>query len=149
MLETSFPRIKGDVGNPDTFDFPVHYEIVKGASPERIVLEADKNLVDPFICAGKKLIGKGVKIITTSCGFLALFHQELTEAFNVNLESLVTKDFFESRLDARLSEQNATINTRFAELESKVDSNHRIFIWTQAIIMAAVIIPYLERLMAL
>ena len=83
----------------------------------------------------------------------------LTEAFNVNLESLVTKDYFESRLEARFAQQNARIDTRFAEqdaridtrfaeLEAKVDSNNRVFIWTQAIIMAAVIIPYLERLMA-
>ncbi len=69
----------------------------------------------------------------------------LTEAFNVNLDSLVTKDF----LAARFAEQKAYVDTRFAQLESKVDSNHRVFIWTQAIIMAAVILPYLERLMAL
>jgi len=71
----------------------------------------------------------------------------LTEAFNVNLESLVTKDYFESRLEVRFAQQNARIDTRIAELEAKVDSNNRVFIWTQAIIMAAVIIPYLERLM--
>ena len=69
----------------------------------------------------------------------------MTEAFTVNLESLVTKDF----LAARFAEQNARIDTRFSELEAKVDSNHRVFVWTQAIIMAAVILPYLERLMAL
>ena len=65
----------------------------------------------------------------------------LTEAFNVNLESLVTKDF----LAARFAEQN----TRFAQLEGKIDSNHRVFVWTQAIIVAAVLLPYLERLLAL
>ncbi len=69
----------------------------------------------------------------------------LTEAFNMNLDALVTKDF----LAARFAEQNASIATRFAEQNAKIDSNHRIFIWTQAIIMAAVILPYLERLLAL
>jgi len=91
----------------------------------------------------------------------------LTEAFTVNMESLVTKDFLEarfaeqnSRIDTRFAKQDARIDTRFAEqdaridiriaeLETKVDGNHRIFIWTQAIIMAAVILPYLERLIAL
>jgi len=85
----------------------------------------------------------------------------------VNMESLVTKDFLEarfaeqnSRIDTRFAKQDARIDTRFAEqdaridiriaeLETKVDGNHRIFIWTQAIIMAAVILPYLERLIAL
>lgn len=69
----------------------------------------------------------------------------LTEAFNVNLESLVTKDF----LAARLAEQNVELEKRFAQIEAKIDGNFRIFVWTQAIIMAAVILPYLERLMAL
>ncbi|MDA0687030.1 MAG: hypothetical protein O2948_00180 [Proteobacteria bacterium] len=73
----------------------------------------------------------------------------LTEAFNVNLESLVTKDF----LAARFAEQNAYFDTRFAELESrlvtKIDSNQRVAAITQAIIIAAVVLPYLERLMAL
>jgi len=91
----------------------------------------------------------------------------LTEAFNVNLESLVTRDFLAARfaeqnanidirfaehkayIDTRFAEQDARWEKRFAQLESRVDSNHRVFIWTQAIIMAAVIIPYLERLMAL
>jgi len=69
----------------------------------------------------------------------------LTEAFNVNLESLVTKDY----LAARFAEQNAVIDTWFDKLEAKLDSNNRIIMRNQAIIMAAVILPYLERLMAL
>jgi len=68
----------------------------------------------------------------------------LTEAFNVNLDALVTKDY----LAARFAEQNASIDTRFAEQNAKIDSNHRIFVWTQAVIMAAVIFPLLERWLA-
>jgi len=83
MLDTSFPRIKGDIGNPDTFNFPVLYKVVKDASPARIVLQADKSLIQPFIEAGLALIREGAKLITTSCGFLALFHNELTDALNV------------------------------------------------------------------
>ena len=66
----------------------------------------------------------------------------LTEAFNVNLESLVTKE----NLSARFAEQKAYIDTRFAEQDTKIDSNFRVFLVTQSIIMAAVILPYLERL---
>lgn len=83
MLDTSFPRIKGDIGNPDTFDFPVRYQVVKDASVKRMVIEADKGLIAPFVEAGKALIDKGAIAIGTSCGFLALFHRELTQALDV------------------------------------------------------------------
>ena len=113
----------------------------------------------------------------------------LTEAFTVNLESLVTKEFLGSRLDSRFAEQDARIDTlfaeqearfakrfteqdariekrfaeqdarfekrfaeqdvRFAELEAKIDGHYRVLIWSQAIITAAVVIPYLERMLAL
>ena len=37
MLDTAFPRYLGDVGNPDTFDHPVIYGIVPGATPDAVV----------------------------------------------------------------------------------------------------------------
>ncbi len=117
----------------------------------------------------------------------------LNEAFTVNLESLVTKDYFESRsdtrfaeqksymdtrfaeqksymdtrfaqqnayidtrfseqksyMDTRFAEQNASIDTRFAELSARVDGNFRVQNWILAIIVAAVLLPYLERMLAL
>jgi hypothetical protein len=69
----------------------------------------------------------------------------LTEAFTVNMESLVTKDY----LDARLTEQEARVDKQFAAQNARIDANFRIFLWTQAIVMAAVIIPYFERMLAL
>ena len=39
MLEARFPRIPGDMGNAATWPFPVLYRVVKGASPERVVLQ--------------------------------------------------------------------------------------------------------------
>ena len=83
MLETTFPRIRGDIGNPQTFPFPVLYQTVDGASPQKIVIEPDAELIDGFIDAGLSLVAKGVKAITTSCGFLALFHRELINALPV------------------------------------------------------------------
>ena len=73
----------------------------------------------------------------------------LTEAFNVNLESLVTKDYLESRLDARFANQKAYMDTQFAKLDAKIDANNCVFLFTQAIVIAGVVLPQLQRFMAL
>ena len=51
MLDTHFPRIKGDVGNPESFSYPVRKLTVLGASPDRVVREADPALLEPFLQA--------------------------------------------------------------------------------------------------
>jgi Asp/Glu/hydantoin racemase len=85
MLDTSFPRPPGDVGNATTFDFPVRYRIVRGASPQRVVIEQDPALLEPFIQGARELEQDGVRAITTSCGFLALFQRELAACVGVPL----------------------------------------------------------------
>ena len=37
MLNTRFPRVPGDIGNATTWPFPVHYRIVRGATPDKVV----------------------------------------------------------------------------------------------------------------
>ncbi|MEQ1682123.1 MAG: aspartate/glutamate racemase family protein [Burkholderiaceae bacterium] len=83
MLDTRFPRGAGDIGNPATFDFPVRYKTVQGASPQRVVRERDPALLQPFIEAGLALVAEGASAITTSCGFLVLFQRELQAALPV------------------------------------------------------------------
>jgi Asp/Glu/hydantoin racemase len=82
-MDTSFVRIPGDIGNASTWDFPVHYRVVKGAIYERVVLKGDRGLMRPFVKAARELEAMGVKAITTSCGFLALFQKELAESVNI------------------------------------------------------------------
>jgi len=83
MLDTRFPRLLGDVGNPATFPFPVRHRVVPGASARRVVREHDPVLLQPFVEAGRALVSDGVAAITTSCGFLVLFQQELQAALPV------------------------------------------------------------------
>jgi Asp/Glu/hydantoin racemase len=77
MLEARFPRITGDMGNATTWPFPVLYRVVKGASPERVVLNAAAGLLPAFLDAAAELVNQGAEAITTNCGFLSLFQQEL------------------------------------------------------------------------
>ena len=87
MLDTHFRRLPGDIGNARTWNFPVQFKIVKGASPRRVVQEADPSLLRPFIDAALELVDLGVGGITTSCGFLAMFQKELQEALPVPVAS--------------------------------------------------------------
>jgi len=82
MLETQFPRIPGDIGNATTWEFPVLYKIVKKATPDAVVRKGASDLLEPFVRAAQELEREGVKAITTNCGFLALFQQEMASAVN-------------------------------------------------------------------
>ncbi|MCE5263665.1 MAG: aspartate/glutamate racemase family protein [Deltaproteobacteria bacterium] len=83
MLDTVFPRIPGDIGNTETFPFPVRHQVVRGASPQRVVREADVRLLEPFIEAARSLEREGVRAIATSCGFLAIYQRELADAVKI------------------------------------------------------------------
>jgi len=77
MLETRFPRIFGDIGNANTWPFPVQYKVVKGATPDRIVRSDPREMIDEFIEAGRELVSMGCDGITTNCGFLALIQDQI------------------------------------------------------------------------
>jgi len=83
MLDTRFPRIPGDIGNPQTFAFPVIHQVVAGVTPQDVVLAPTQALIAPFIAAGHQLVARGAQAIATSCGFLALFHRHLVAALPV------------------------------------------------------------------
>ncbi len=77
MLDARFPRIKGDMGNALTWPFPVLYRVVRGATPEKVVLKGAAGLLPDFLAAAADLVAQGAEAITTNCGFLALFQAEL------------------------------------------------------------------------
>lgn len=83
MLEAQFPRIPGDMGNALTWPFPVHYKIVRGASPDLVVRRGAQGMLDAFVEAARDLVADGVDGITTNCGFLSLYQKELAEAVPV------------------------------------------------------------------
>lgn len=83
MLDTVFPRVKGDIGNPATFDFPVRYLVVKGSLPRRVIYDPDSDLLDLFIGAARRLEAEGAGLISTSCGFLAIFQKQIAGAARV------------------------------------------------------------------
>lgn len=85
MLKTRFPRIPGDIGNPVTWPFPVRFKTVDAANPTNVVTEglSDARLLPAFLAAARELVGEGCDGLTTSCGFLAPFQDELARASGV------------------------------------------------------------------
>ena len=83
MLEARFPRIPGDMGNAATWPFPVLYKVVAGASPRRVVVDRAEGLLGNFIAAAKELASLGADGLTTNCGFLSLYQQELAAAVSI------------------------------------------------------------------
>jgi hypothetical protein len=83
MLDTRFVRFPGEIGNGATWSVPLQFKIVRGATPERVIEDQGRGLLDPFVDAAQELIDLGVRGITTSCGFLALFQRELSARLSV------------------------------------------------------------------
>lgn len=79
MLDTRFPRIVGDIGNPASFDFPVIYQRLEGIGPaDAVTTHPDRPRVMAALAANaERLAAAGAVGISTSCGFLALFQNEL------------------------------------------------------------------------
>jgi len=82
-LESYFPKGPGHIKYATTFRFPVCYKVVNGATPKKVVDQADPTLLKPFIEAARELEKEGVRAITGSCGFLVIFQRELADSVNV------------------------------------------------------------------
>ena len=85
MLDTAFPRIVGDVGNPASYDFPVRLHVVKGADVMQVVRDAPPSpaLVAEFVAGARALEAAGAWGIVTSCGFLGHAQVALSEAVRI------------------------------------------------------------------
>ncbi len=83
MLDTRFTRYPGEIGNAATWSVPLQFKIVRGATPARVIEDEGRGLLDPFVDAAQELIDMGVRGITTSCGFLTLYQQELSARLSV------------------------------------------------------------------
>lgn len=97
MLNTHFPRLLGDIGNPQSFDFEVVYEHVSSASVSAIVTKEGVNseIKNDIINSIKSLENKNVSLIVTTCGFLGEMQDELKLHTNTPIltSSLLTLPF--------------------------------------------------------
>ena len=83
MLDTRFTRFVGDIGNPQSYSEPMLFEVVRGATVDKVVPAKAPPLIDDFVAAGERLIARGADAITTGCGFLVLNQAELASRLAV------------------------------------------------------------------
>ncbi|MFN4017409.1 MAG: aspartate/glutamate racemase family protein [Reyranella sp.] len=79
MLDTRFPRIVGDVGNAASYDFPVIFRRMEGIGPaDAVAAHPDRPRVLAALRANAEaLAAEGAVGLGTSCGFLALYQDDL------------------------------------------------------------------------
>ncbi|MEN3293826.1 MAG: hypothetical protein V7642_3079 [Burkholderiales bacterium] len=102
LIDCSSPFIPGDVGNASTFDFPVLFETVPGATLERLTGPGDDSLTDDLIRAAKKMERMGVRAITSDCGYMVRYQERVADAVDVPviLSSLVQLPMLETTISA-------------------------------------------------
>ena len=93
-LESHFPKPPGHIKNPSSLPFTTSYEIIEGLTVPLLLNNPSPEMIEPLIAAAQRLEKNGVRAITGSCGFLALFQKEIAAAVNVPVfvSSLVQAD---------------------------------------------------------
>jgi hypothetical protein len=79
QLET----LVGNSTNLKSYAYPVRLKPVQGANVHTILENPDPAVLKTMIEDARALVADGVKAITTSCGFNAIFQRELAAAVNV------------------------------------------------------------------
>jgi hypothetical protein len=100
----------------------VQYAVVRGATPDRIVKPKADGMLDLFKAAADDLIALGVDGITTSCGFLACLHQELTAHCRV---PIVTSSLLQIPLVQSLLPQGQRVGVPTADKAALTEDHFR------------------------
>jgi len=82
-LQSYFPKPPGHIKNPSSLPFPVLYEIIEDVTVPKLLSDPSEKFLQLFIEGAKKLESEGVRAITGSCGFLAIYQKELAAAVNI------------------------------------------------------------------
>lgn len=98
-IDTFLPFIPGDVGNASTFSFPTRYHVMEGLTFEQLH-EKDDETIRQVINEARKVEEAGVRAITSDCGFMILYQQELADALEIPVfsSSLLQLSFMEKML---------------------------------------------------
>ena len=133
-LEYYLPFIPGDVGNASTYEFPVLYREVKGATFDAIIVRQDPAMAPLIVEAAQELVRQGAKAVTSDCGYFGAYQREVADAVPVPvfLSSLMQAPLVLSTLGPKrklavLVANGASLNDRFLEKLGIVDTSRIVF----------------------
>lgn len=76
--------LPGNSTNPASYGYPVSFHPVRGANVHTILENPDPRVLETMMADAVAMVSeKGIKAITTSCGFNAIFQRELAQAAGV------------------------------------------------------------------
>ncbi|MEM9395356.1 MAG: aspartate/glutamate racemase family protein [Pseudomonadota bacterium] len=84
-LDTAFPRIVGDAGNPGSYPFDAKIAVVKHAEAARVVSDQPlpEDMVDAFVRTAQELEAGGASALVSTCGFLVHAQDRVAQAVRV------------------------------------------------------------------
>lgn len=92
----------GDMGNASSYDYPVLFRTVPGASAERVT-KCDPDLEPAVVEMARELERYGVRTVTSNCGFMIKYQHAVADAIDipVGLSSLLQIPFVAAGLGGR------------------------------------------------
>ncbi|BCB75279.1 hypothetical protein ACFQ1L_32145 [Phytohabitans flavus] len=120
LLDSDLYRPVGDVGNPDTFAFPVRYHRATGAYAPHVVERGASGLLDIFVAAGRTLVGQGARALSTSCGFLSIYQRQIADATGA---TVATSALLQAPLLLRMLPSDARLGVVTANAASLSDAH--------------------------
>ncbi|MGN9839650.1 aspartate/glutamate racemase family protein [Nonomuraea sp. H19] len=122
MLDNRIPRPPGDVGNAASFPFPVAMAVSTGADTRQVVENHAAGLLPAITATAKELADGGVSAVTTCCGFLAVFQQELADSLEV---PVATSSLLQVPLVLRTLRQDQVVCVLTANAATLTDAHLR------------------------
>jgi hypothetical protein len=133
-MECFLPFIPGDVGNASTYDFPVIYREVSGATVDAIVVRQDPAMAPLILSAAEDLVRQGARAVTSDCGYFGAYQREVADALPVPvfMSSLMQAPLILSMLGPRkklaaLVASGASLGERVLERIGLHDASRIVF----------------------
>ncbi|MBP3730391.1 MAG: aspartate/glutamate racemase family protein [Mailhella sp.] len=129
-LSSLFPKPRGHIRNPLTFNFPTVTRVVEDIDIPRLLFNPSADLIEPFIAAARQLEEDGVQAITGSCGFMARFQSVLAQELHIPvfMSSLIQLPMLRIihgdsvRIGILTASKSALTEAHFENAHTKMDS---------------------------